>query len=951
MAWYNSSWLYRKKVTIDAASVDGSLTNFPVYVGLGDADIQGAARADLRDVVFTSADGTTKLSHELVKRHSLMRGAWTWFNDPRALFHEGTQKRTYFGGVEGQTSNVVIGQVDHKTGIVTNVTLRASLEEDDHDNPGLLLRPSDSKLVAFYSKHNAENTHYWKVASNAESIASWGSEQSSTDTGYTLTYANPYIIDGDSNACYLFYRRKKTADGTWYWAYKRTTDYSSFGSPVDIWYVAGLSYGSYLKIRKNGANRLDFLAADGNPSWDTNRSVYHFYCEWSGGALHWYKSDGTEITSGLPLTPADVTKIYDGSTYNSWIWDISIDGSGYPRALMLREHATDDLRCMYSRWNGSAWTTAVEITAFGSRMYSTEPHYAGGACFDQADINKVYIGKQVSGIYEMQEWATTDDGATWAKTQDITSGSSSGFFNVRPYSPEGHDGTCAMLYWSGPYVSAQDYNAYISAWPPLATEAYVKVPSVSDSVDTEIYVYYGNASASTQEDPTNVWDSDYLAVYHLNDTPGNTNIYDSTANARTATKHASYQPKEVLNGEYFTKASAVENVQTPATINLAGKTQWTLESVINHDGSGASGAEHTIWSNWEDSPNQACAMVRIEPSAGSVSNGLEIFAIRQTDTQIGGDCGLTVTPNQINYVAAVYDATSLRGHVNATESTTTFSTSGAAMDAGASQYGRIGGHTHTSGNDWFGGYIYEVRISQVARSVAWRKATNTNIRTPASFYTLGTEEIDAGGTISGTGNLSSTLAFLSGAGKLTHSGTGTVTTNSTLASGNGKLSHISSGSLTAILVTLSASGVLTHTSIGDLVISSITVSGTGTISGGSSGVSGSGTLLSSITSLTGSGKLSHIGIGSILSSSVQVTATGILVHKGTGNLVPVQITISGSGKLTHTGSGSITITVTTLSGSANSGTLSLTQADIDAIVSAIFSDPRLLTLPKWLALR
>jgi len=69
-----------------------------------------------------------------------------------------------------------------------------------------------------------------------------------------------------------------------------------------------------------------------------------------------------------------------------------------------------------------------------------------------------------------------------------------------------------------------------------ALVAWVKVPSLSTSGDTVLYMYYGNSGAANQQDVTNVWDSNYVAVYHLNQATGGSNaIKDSTSNANHMT--------------------------------------------------------------------------------------------------------------------------------------------------------------------------------------------------------------------------------------------------------------------------------------------------------------------------------------------------------------------------------------------------------------------------------
>ena len=59
--------------------------------------------------------------------------------------------------------------------------------------------------------------------------------------------------------------------------------------------------------------------------------------------------------------------------------------------------------------------------------------------------------------------------------------------------------------------------------------AWVKIPTLSGVADTELYMYYEyGAEGVDQADPTNVWDSDYMAVFHCNETTGD--LIDSTSN-------------------------------------------------------------------------------------------------------------------------------------------------------------------------------------------------------------------------------------------------------------------------------------------------------------------------------------------------------------------------------------------------------------------------------------
>jgi len=64
--WYNVGWSFRKQITIAHTNVAADLTNFPVLINFtSDADIASAAQSNGNDILFTSANGTTKLDHEI----------------------------------------------------------------------------------------------------------------------------------------------------------------------------------------------------------------------------------------------------------------------------------------------------------------------------------------------------------------------------------------------------------------------------------------------------------------------------------------------------------------------------------------------------------------------------------------------------------------------------------------------------------------------------------------------------------------------------------------------------------------------------------------------------------------------------------------------------------------------------------------------------------------------
>lgn len=66
-----------------------------------------------------------------------------------------------------------------------------------------------------------------------------------------------------------------------------------------------------------------------------------------------------------------------------------------------------------------------------------------------------------------------------------------------------------------------------------ACQFWVKIPTLSSSVDTVIYLAYGNASITTdQQDIVNTWNTDFAAVWHMEEDPSGSapQILDATSN-------------------------------------------------------------------------------------------------------------------------------------------------------------------------------------------------------------------------------------------------------------------------------------------------------------------------------------------------------------------------------------------------------------------------------------
>jgi hypothetical protein len=98
-AWYNGAWLYRTQLTLNGAMVPAAAqTNFPVLVAwTGNANLAAGAQANGNDILFTAADGTTKLDHEIESYTSATGALAAWVRVPALASGSNTTIYMYYG--------------------------------------------------------------------------------------------------------------------------------------------------------------------------------------------------------------------------------------------------------------------------------------------------------------------------------------------------------------------------------------------------------------------------------------------------------------------------------------------------------------------------------------------------------------------------------------------------------------------------------------------------------------------------------------------------------------------------------------------------------------------------------------------------------------------------------------------------------------------------------------
>jgi hypothetical protein len=230
---------------------------------------------------------------------------------------------------------------------------------------------------------------------------------------------------------------------------------------TDIWSVA--SKIPYWKLAFDGVSKVHVLTTDMHPVQGQS-SLFHLCVQVdSAGTPSYKKSDATACGGSTPFGPSDVTLVYDGTSERCWVSDATIDSDGNPRALFMVYPNNNGtvIEIWHARWDGSQWVKSFVI-ADGSGLYSPEIYYHGGAAFDSQDANRIAVSVPVSGVRQVRELTSSDSGATWTPTRDLTSGGTAGNpLQLRPYSPRNHNGELRWLWNRGSYTTFTNYNTAV----------------------------------------------------------------------------------------------------------------------------------------------------------------------------------------------------------------------------------------------------------------------------------------------------------------------------------------------------------------------------------------------------------------------------------------------------------------------------------------------------------
>jgi hypothetical protein len=366
--------------------------------------------------------------------------AWTWFHDPRAIFHAGRTFVTWH-----ERDGIYVGAYDDNQLTWSTFRLAPSVP-NDHNVASLGIR-SDGRLLACYSDHN--HPLHRRVSTEPGSVQAWESTEV-IDVG-RCTYPTLSRL-ADEGRWYLFYRR--VYDRSHMQMLLRTSDDEgeSWSEATLVFNVPG--HRPYFKVASDGRSRIDIAITDGHPNEFSQNSIYHFAYE--GGA--WRDSLGSPIGM-LPLGPDSVTRVHDGVAGDSaWVWDISPG----PVIAFATFPAIDDHRYHRAEW-ADGWKT-IEVQRAGTSLDpdGSELYYSGGIAIDHARPDLMY-----ASVKDRNGWSIirlSFIGAETVATTESIRVAESGERNIRPTVVRGDH---RVMWISGRYEGYRRFDTQLSSHPPL----------------------------------------------------------------------------------------------------------------------------------------------------------------------------------------------------------------------------------------------------------------------------------------------------------------------------------------------------------------------------------------------------------------------------------------------------------------------------------------------------
>ncbi len=283
--------------------------------------------------------------------------------------------------------------------------------------------------------------------------------------------------------------------------------------------------------------------------------------------------------------------------------------------------------------------------------------------------------------------------------------------------------------------------------------SWVRAPFLSSTLDTVVYLYYGNAGASDQQNVTGVWDTNYKGVWHMTTTSTNTTLtFDSTVNSNTGTKLSVSEPTSTSTGQ-------IDGAQS-----FDGVNDYVRDGTMNSFSSNLTTGSFSAWIKTSSTAIQVLAgtlneptseafyriIINFNPTTGANETGkLQLYIRSNSTNDLGGgvNSNTGIVDDKWHHIVMTHDksAGTINIYVDGVVQDIVYFQQQTGTSWIAWNFPILLGALNSGGTpqNFFNGSMDELRISNVVRSSARIQTEYNNQSSPNTFYDLGAEEAQA----------------------------------------------------------------------------------------------------------------------------------------------------------------------------------------------------------------
>ncbi|MEM9329567.1 MAG: DUF2341 domain-containing protein, partial [Bacteroidota bacterium] len=569
-AQWLTGWDYRKEIVLDGAQIagGGTHTDFPVLISLMDSDLAARALSNGHDIVFTSSNGTSELEHELESYTSGTGALAAWvkldvtasvditiymyYGNSGATDPDGDDEDTWdsdylmvyhMDGTEDVTANsndltTPGGGNDPATITDSKAGVAMDFDGNDYFSTGNSTLPATYTIEAWAKGDAAPNGSNdapivqnlyaytitwnhggWPGGTYFKSLPddSWDGVAATPALSGSTWYHMAAVFDGNSLDLYINGTNVASTSAF-------TTPATTQLHPTDqTTFIAKHAQNAHYFNGIIDEVRISTIARSGDY---IQTSYNNQNTPGVGGFIKTLGAQEEPCPSAGTASADTTTPPYDGTS------NLSLTGF-IPGNLGIQwEESTDNVT--FSPIGGATSDLYTETNVTATKYFRATVDY--DSCIATSNVVTIFAETQFDTDYCKRKLITIDNSRVSGTSNltdfplyfsttdnDLRTVANGGFVE----SAQGWD----IVFTADDGVTELDHEIDSYDGSTGTYKGWIRIPSLSYNADTEIYMYFGNSSASDPDaNDELVWDADYAGVFHLNN-----DFLDATSNNRDGT--------------------------------------------------------------------------------------------------------------------------------------------------------------------------------------------------------------------------------------------------------------------------------------------------------------------------------------------------------------------------------------------------------------------------------